>query len=44
LRDVGIQESDVTTADGAVAVAIRDGGRLDEAVTAIRRLTAPCQA
>jgi SecD/SecF fusion protein len=41
LRDVGIQESDVTTADGAVAVAIRDGGRLDEAVTAIRRLTAP---
>jgi SecD/SecF fusion protein len=41
LRDVGIQGSDVTTADGAVAVALRDGARLDEAVTAIRQLTAP---
>jgi SecD/SecF fusion protein len=40
LRDVGIQGSEVTTADGAVVVTVRDGGSIEEAITALRQLIA----
>ena len=41
LGNVGIHGAEVTTANGDLAVTIRDGNRFDEAVTAIRNITTP---
>jgi SecD/SecF fusion protein len=41
LKEVGLQGSEVTIADAAVVSTIRDTGRMDEALKAIRQLIAP---
>jgi SecD/SecF fusion protein len=41
LKEAGLQGSEMTLAEGAVVSTIRDAGRMDAALTAIRQLIAP---